>query len=349
MQLCRASSSSCGGCRSDRRGSLNAHAQARAPARRSCRAHASSWVLFELDGAVMDLHMDGHRVAFNKAFNDLGYECAQFTPPIYNDLLQSGDGTAEGMVKAYFNCMGWPEFIPTTERDLFTRKICELKCTMMTRMLKKDEVKLRADVAGVITGAQSSGVGVAFIAGTQSDSASEVVDSCLRQLGDEVAESVKVFTVIKARGGAADGEEAPPASFSEALRNAAAREKARSAAEFVASLKADTGAPDCAHAMPPIALGNQILANANRLRVTPEWLAALAAGLGVRTACVLLVASGAGVAEAGCAAGCATAAVPRRMAFQGTFPAGTPKFEGYGPGYATWSRLQALVKGAVPP
>eukprot|EP00955_Chlamydomonas_euryale_P068474 360127-Chlamydomonas_euryale.AAC.5 len=29
-----------------------------------------------MDGAVVDMHMDGHRVAFNKAFVDLGYEVA---------------------------------------------------------------------------------------------------------------------------------------------------------------------------------------------------------------------------------------------------------------------------------
>ena len=68
------------------------------------------------------MHMDGHRVAFNKSLARMGYECAQFTPPIYNDLLQGGDGTAEGLVTAYFKCMGWPMMLATSDQPLFIKK-----------------------------------------------------------------------------------------------------------------------------------------------------------------------------------------------------------------------------------
>lgn len=52
--------------------------------RRRARHHAAATVnaqpagaaLFELDGAVMDMHMDGHRVAFNRALASLGYEAS---------------------------------------------------------------------------------------------------------------------------------------------------------------------------------------------------------------------------------------------------------------------------------
>ena len=72
---------------------------------------------------MVDLHNDGHRVAFNKSLASLGYECAQFSPPIYNDLLQGGDGTAEGLVTAYFKCMGWPMMLATSDQGAFTRKV----------------------------------------------------------------------------------------------------------------------------------------------------------------------------------------------------------------------------------
>lgn len=53
----------------------------------------------------------------------MGYECAQFTPPIYNDLLQGGDGTAEGMVISYFTRMGWPTMLATSDQPAFIRKV----------------------------------------------------------------------------------------------------------------------------------------------------------------------------------------------------------------------------------
>lgn len=77
--------------------------------------------------------------------------------------------------------------------------------------------------------------------------------------------------------------------------------------------------------------------------VTAEFLAAVAASLGVRLAACLLVASSIGVVQAGSGAGIVTVAVPRRMALQGTFPGTAAKFEGYGPGCATWPRLRGLL------
>eukprot|EP00955_Chlamydomonas_euryale_P071143 360973-Chlamydomonas_euryale.AAC.14 len=62
---------------------------------------------------------------------------------------------------------------------------------------------------------------------------------------------------------------------------------------------------------------------------------------------MLLVASGAGVADAGCTAGLPTAVVPRKMGGQGSFPAGAVKFEGYGGGSATWPRLLSVVRRAA--
>jgi hypothetical protein len=40
---------------------------------------------------VVDMHTDGHRAAFNAAFHDLGYDCVQWAPPVYNDLLATGE------------------------------------------------------------------------------------------------------------------------------------------------------------------------------------------------------------------------------------------------------------------
>jgi hypothetical protein len=65
---------------------------------------------------------------------------------VYNDLLSSGDGTGEGLVKAYFSRVGWPTFLPTNEQDLFTRKVHELKQSQLDNMVKQGSIPLRADV-----------------------------------------------------------------------------------------------------------------------------------------------------------------------------------------------------------
>eukprot|EP00983_Pelagomonas_calceolata_P057623 1145149-Pelagomonas_calceolata.AAC.5 len=83
----------------------------------------------KLDGAVVDLHHDGHRVAFNRAFESLGFECVNWPAHVYNDLLGRGDGTPEGFIAAYFEMMGWPEMMATSDRPRFLTKVREASGT----------------------------------------------------------------------------------------------------------------------------------------------------------------------------------------------------------------------------
>lgn len=36
------------------------------------------------------------------SMQELGLDCVAWAPAVYHDLLRSGDGTAEGIVAAYF-------------------------------------------------------------------------------------------------------------------------------------------------------------------------------------------------------------------------------------------------------
>jgi hypothetical protein len=49
---------------------------------------------------------------------------------IYNDLLNHGDGTGEGLVAAYYETVGWPSFLPTAEQVRATAPppTCEPSC-----------------------------------------------------------------------------------------------------------------------------------------------------------------------------------------------------------------------------
>ena len=64
------------------------------------RATAAA-LLFELDSTAVDMTMDGHRPAFNKAFCEFGFDCANWTPHVYNDLLNQSDGRADSLVRGF--------------------------------------------------------------------------------------------------------------------------------------------------------------------------------------------------------------------------------------------------------
>lgn len=77
----------------------------------------SPLVALECDGILVDLHSDGHRVAFNNTFSvsipilvlfyslqqTLGLECANWSEQVYYDLARSGDGTEESLIRLFFD------------------------------------------------------------------------------------------------------------------------------------------------------------------------------------------------------------------------------------------------------
>ncbi len=49
---------------------------------------------------------------------EIGYDCVQWSVPIYADLLRWGDGTGQGLIKAYFSRLGWPTMLSTKDRPV---------------------------------------------------------------------------------------------------------------------------------------------------------------------------------------------------------------------------------------
>ena len=54
---------------------------------------------------------------------EVGYDCVQWTPAIYDDLLRWGDGTGQGLIKAWFSRMGWPMMMSSKDRPAFVEKV----------------------------------------------------------------------------------------------------------------------------------------------------------------------------------------------------------------------------------
>eukprot|EP00878_Enallax_costatus_P006445 GHUV01006757.1.p1 GENE.GHUV01006757.1~~GHUV01006757.1.p1 ORF type:complete len:352 (+),score=73.34 GHUV01006757.1:1317-2372(+) len=161
---------------------------------RGTAATAPGALILEADGVVADLHMDGHRVAFNRAFHDLGFDCANWTPAIYHDLLAKGDGTGEGLVAAYYVIVGWPTFLPTNEQSIFAGKVHELKQKQLRKMLDKGQLPLRDGVKQVLRdAAAAAGTKIALISQTCSDPQDDVITCIMTQLPTEVRNNITVY------------------------------------------------------------------------------------------------------------------------------------------------------------
>ncbi len=52
---------------------------------------------------VIDAHTSAHRVAFNRAFQDLGHKSVKWTPEMFWQLLRSAAATPVSLVQTYYN------------------------------------------------------------------------------------------------------------------------------------------------------------------------------------------------------------------------------------------------------
>lgn len=109
-------------------------------------------VMIECDGALVDVHGDGHRVAFNRAFAAKGVRSANWDHREYASLLRSGGGSAYGMLERYFHFYGYPSELNATakraiDNDEYLKAIKRLG----------DMVPL-ADAAGVVDAGAPTGM-----------------------------------------------------------------------------------------------------------------------------------------------------------------------------------------------
>ncbi|CAO2823219.1 unnamed protein product [Amaranthus hypochondriacus] len=134
-------------------------------------------VLLEVDGVLIDAYRSGNRQAFNVAFQKLGLDCAKWTEPIYADLSRKGAGNEETMLSLYFNRIGWPTSLPTSEKDTFMKSVLEEKKKALAEFLRTKSTTLRPGVEKFIDDACEEGICV-------------VILTALSKYGEETARAI---------------------------------------------------------------------------------------------------------------------------------------------------------------
>ncbi|KAL4387883.1 hypothetical protein GQ457_09G004340 [Hibiscus cannabinus] len=119
-------------------------------------------VLLEVDGVLMDAYRVGNRQAFNLAFQKLGLDCANWAEPVYSDLVRRSAGNEEKMLLLYFNRIGWPTSLPTSEKDSFVRNVLREKKNALEELMLKS-LPLRPGVEDFIDDACNKGIPVTIL------------------------------------------------------------------------------------------------------------------------------------------------------------------------------------------
>ena len=126
------------------------------PGRHHTKEAVMKAIIFDCDGVLADTERDGHRVAFNKAFEKKG--CAtEWGVELYGKLLEVSGGKER--MRHYFDSHGWPGDVE--DKDAFIKELHKLKTDFFMQIIESGELPLRPGVARLIDEAIAADVTLA--------------------------------------------------------------------------------------------------------------------------------------------------------------------------------------------
>ena len=111
-------------------------------------------VVLDVDGTLVDSERDGHRVAFNRAFEEAGMD-DRWDVEKYGELLAVTGG--KNRLNAYFEEQGMPE----DEREELASRLHERKTEIFTEMASEGEIEARPGVSELLDELEEAGVRLA--------------------------------------------------------------------------------------------------------------------------------------------------------------------------------------------
>ncbi|XP_011085171.1 uncharacterized protein LOC105167239 [Sesamum indicum] len=148
-------------------------------------------LLLEVERVLMDVYRLGNRQAFNVAFRKLGLDCANWTEPVYMDLVRKCAGDEERMLILYFNRIGWPTSVATNEKGTFMKNVLREKKNALDDLVMSKAFSLRPGVEEFIDDACAEGVPVVILT-AYGISGEKVARSIVEKLGTDRMSKTKI-------------------------------------------------------------------------------------------------------------------------------------------------------------
>jgi len=112
-------------------------------------------IFFDQDGVIVDTERDGHRVAFNEAFKEFGYDF-RWDVDQYHRLLQVAGGKER--MRHYFQAKGLFSDLSPAEEDALIIKLHKRKTEIFVSLIESGKLPLRTGIKRLMQEAMAGGL-----------------------------------------------------------------------------------------------------------------------------------------------------------------------------------------------
>lgn len=157
-------------------------------------------LLFDVDGTLSDTERDGHRVAFNMAFDEAGLDW-NWSENLYGELLAVTGGKER--IRFYLE-----KFNTTFEKpdnyDQFVKDLHAAKTKFYTQLMGEGKIPLRTGVERLINEAREVGMRMAVVTTTTPENVTALLTNTLGQDSESWFEVIAAGDIVPAKKPAPD-------------------------------------------------------------------------------------------------------------------------------------------------
>ncbi len=132
-------------------------------------------LIFDVDGTLAETERDGHRLAFNLAFADLGLDW-RWDERLYGDLLKITGGKERIRHYADLHC---PDLLARSDFPEMLKALHTAKTAHYVRLVGEGSLRLRPGIARLINEARAAGLRLAIATTTSPENVTAILQAGL--------------------------------------------------------------------------------------------------------------------------------------------------------------------------
>ena len=136
-------------------------------------------LFFDHDGTIIDTEKDGHRVAFNKAFKEFGFDI-EWDVDTYYKLLEVAGGKER--MRHYLHTEGFGKQVAFEDEGKLILDLHKKKTEIFIELIRSGSLPLRPGIHRIMKEANEKGVAICVCTTAAAESANAVVNTLLSDI-----------------------------------------------------------------------------------------------------------------------------------------------------------------------